>query len=163
MKLKHIILALISISLAGCLTPYEKVEPSKKAAFLKFERSLNGPLLGTITRYVKVDDKQKCREAYSEHKLLAVQNQGNPLVSDLNVDGLYVNPGDFRIQINTVAGVRGWCDVFVELDVKSGEKYKIVTNGNMYDRGTCSSKLYKLSDSGTYEKAEFKKYQECNK
>lgn len=65
--------------LTGCLAPYKKVEPSKNAAFIKFERSVGAPLLGSITRYAKVDDKQQCNQAYSEFPLLAVQTMGTLL------------------------------------------------------------------------------------
>lgn len=164
MKPYHLVLILLGISLTGCLTTYEKVEESDKAGFIKFERDVASPLLGSITRYVKVDDKQQCRQAYSEHKLLAVHNKGNPLVSGLNVDGLYVKPGNFRILINTVAGVGSWCDVFVNFDVIAGQKYKIIASGDAYvGVNKCSAKLYQLTTSGEYQQAAFNKYYECNK
>ena len=163
MNLRYLLLLLVILSLTGCLTAYQKVEKSDKAAFIKFERHVANPLLGSITRYVKVDDKQDCRQAYSEHKLLAVHNKGNPLVSDLNVDGLYVKPGNFRILINTVAG-GAWCDVFARFDAVAGKKYKVVLNGDAFiSANTCSAKLYQLADNGNYQQKRFTEYKECNK
>lgn len=157
------VLLLLSLSLTGCLTAYKKVEKSDKAAFIKFERHVASPLLGSITRYVKVDDKQDCRQGYSEHKLLAVHNKGNPLVSDLNVNGLYVKPDTFRILINTVAG-GAWCDVFVKFDAVAGKKYKVVLNGDAFiSVNKCSAELYQLADNGQYQKKRFNEYKECNK
>ena len=164
MILRNIFLLLVTMALTGCLATYPVVKESESAAFIKFERNMGAPLLGSITRYVKVDEKQQCREGYADQELLAVQNKGNPLVSDLNLNGLYVNPGHFRILINTVAGNLGWCDVFVEMDIKAGEKYRIVANGNVSSgRGFCSAVLFKQTTQGPYEKSEFKKYFECNK
>jgi len=164
-NLKTITTIFISITLTGCLATYPKIEKSDNTAFLKFERNMAAPLLGSISRYVKVDDKQDCNQGYVEHTLLAVQNTGNPLVSDLNLDGLYVKPGDYRILINTVAGPGAWCDVFVKLDIEAGKKYRIVANGNMRSgRGSCSASLYTQTADGTpYKKSKFKKYYECNK
>lgn len=163
MTFRTIALILTSISLAGCLTAYPKVENIDQAAFIKFERNIQDPLLGSITRYVKVDDKQKCNQGYSEYLLLAVQNKGNPLVSDLNLDGLYVKPGNFRILANTLAGSAS-CDIFVNFDMQAGQKYKMVVNGNVYiSTNRCSAKLYQLTAQGAYKEKKFKKYQECNK
>ena len=163
MKFSYIALLLLTTSLSGCLTTYPVVKESDTAAFIKFERNMSEPLLGSITRDVKVDEKQECNQGYSEHLLLAVQNRGNPLVSDLNLNGLYVKPGHFRILSNTVAG-RGWCDVFAELDIEANQKYKIVTNGNVSSgAGFCSLKLYKQENNGSYKEEKFDKYFECNK
>ena len=163
MLFRNIFILMVSLILTGCLTTYPVVKESKSAAFIKFERNVASPALGSITRYVKVDDKQKCNQAYSEHQLLAVQNKGNPLVSDLNLNGLYVKPGSFRILANTVAG-GAWCDVFSTFDMQAGEKYKMVINGDAYiGINRCSAKLYQLTSTGEYQEKKFKEYYECNK
>lgn len=168
MKLRTMLIPLLATALSGCLTAYPVVKDTKSAAFIKFERNITEPLLGSITRYVNVDDKHQCRESYGDQKLLAVHNRGNPLVSDLNVDGLYVNSGkDFRILINTVAG-GAWCDVIARMDVQAGQQYKIIVDGNVYiGVNKCSAKLYTLtgdaSGKKTYVESKFKEYLECNK
>jgi len=164
--MKNIIILLMATTLlSGCLASYPKVKDTKNASFIKFERKMIDPVLGSITRYANVDNKQKCHEPYSDHKLLAVQNRGNPLVSDLNLEGLYVNSGDnFRILINTVAGGAS-CDVIVSLDAQAGQNYKILTEGNVYiGVNKCSAKIYKQASNGNaYEPIQFKEYIECNK
>ena len=163
MKPHHMLVLVLSLSLTACLTAYPKIEKSDNAAFIKFERQVASPLLGSISRYVKIDDKHECRQSFSQYKLLAVHNQGNPLVSDLNVDGLYVKPGNFRILINTVAG-GAWCDVMARFDVAPGQKYKVVLNGDAYiSVNKCSAKLYQLTNSGNYQEKKFTEYKECNK
>ena len=163
MKLRNAILLPLLAALSGCLATYPVVKQSSSAAFIKFERNISQPLLGSITRYVNVDNKQQCNSAYADQKLMAVHNKGNPLVSDLNVNGLYVNPEkDFRILMSTVAG-GAQCDVMVKMDVEAGQKYKVVVNGDAYiGVNKCSAKLYKQVKNA-YEELEFKEYFECNK
>jgi len=164
--MKNIIILLIATTLlSGCLASYPKVKDTKNASFIKFERKIIDPVLGSITRYANVDNKQKCHETYSDHKLLAVQNRGNPLVSELNLNGLYVKPGnDFRILISTTAG-GATCEILASMDAQAGQNYKILTEGNVYiGVNKCSAKLYKQASNGnTYEQIQFKEYIECNK
>jgi len=165
MKFIYLSSLISTLTLSGCLATYPVVKDIKSAAFIKFERNMIDPVLGSITRYTNIDNAHKCHEAYSDHKLLAVQNRGNPLVSDLNLDGLYVKSDkDFRILINTVAGGAS-CDVIVRLDAQAGQKYKILTEGDVHiGINKCSAKLYTLSNDGsTYKPTKFKEYVECNK
>lgn len=167
-KLRNLALLPLFAVVSGCLATYPEVQESNSAAFIQFERNIADPLLGSITRYVNIDNNHKCHESYPDQKLMAVHNKGNPLVSDLHVNGLYVNPEkNFRILMSTVAG-GAWCDVIVRMDVEAGEKYKIIASGDVHiGVNQCSAKLYKqINDNQgqkVYKETTFKEYLECNK
>jgi len=166
MRLRSIVVLLSATLLFGCVNQYKVVEGTDSSAFIRFERNIADPILGSITSYIKVDDKQQCRQRYADQELMARHNRGNPLVSDLNVDGLHVRPGYFRIRINTVAGGAN-CDLFIGAEIESGQKYKVVAEGNVHiSVNKCSAKIYRMTgksaDKEVYEELIPVEYKQCN-
>ena len=166
MRLRSTIILLLAILLSGCVNQYKVVKDTNSAAYIRFERKIADPILGSITSYIKVDAEQQCRQAYADQELMARHNRGNPLVSDLNVDGLYVKPGYFRIRINTVAGGAN-CDVFVGTEIEAGQKYKVLVEGNVHiSVNKCLAKVYKMTGEKEgkeiYEELIPVEYKQCN-
>jgi len=166
MYLRNITIVFFTILLSGCVNQYEVVKGTESAAYIHFERNISSPILGSITSYIKVDNKNDCRQAYANQELMARHNKGNPLVSDLNTNGLYVKPGYFRIRANSVAGGAN-CDVFAGTEIEAGQKYKFLVEGDLHiGVNRCTAKIYKMTGKNNgkevYKELPPVEYKQCN-
>jgi hypothetical protein len=148
---------------SGCaFKQYPTLTKSETTSFLSLERKVSGPLLGSTTFYTKVNDEYSCGRGTLKQEQLAVQDRGNPLISEKNPDGLYVNSeSDFRISIKHIAGIVS-CETITTFDVHPSTNYKIEASANvMSSQRTCSAKLLRESENGHQEEVKWKQSKQC--
>jgi hypothetical protein len=131
--------ALSVISLTGCtIAPvYQLPESSKATAYLSFEYtennfSLNPTNFGkqfslsSVGKVLRIDGPVICGEPLKNPQKLFVRNHGNPLVSELNKNGIRVEAEKKLIfDATSIPNLKNVCGRVASFTPKVGAKYVI--------------------------------------
>lgn len=125
--------------LVGCTTSpaYKLSESSKTKAYLTFEYtegnfSLNPTNFGkqlslsSVAKVSLIDGPVICGEPLKRPQKLFVRNHGNPLVSELNIDGLWIEAERKLIfSAISIPNLKNVCGRVASFTPKNGTKYVI--------------------------------------
>lgn len=153
-------IAVLSVILVGCTPALYKVnDAAEKTAYFKFKMEGDTASFGTTAYFETIDGNPKCGEA-GNGKRLAVLDVGNPLIGNVNADGLKVEAEkDFGIAIRQISGKLlsiSDCSIFFMFDVEPNREYTLVSISEP-DGGKCAAAVF---DSNN-ERVKLSSYGDC--
>lgn len=151
-------LTALIIALSGCAAKTRYVEPSPTAPRARL--SIDARTVKLISGFATVDivaGPSRCGEAYPDSKRAIVISQGNPLISSINAEGIWVS-ADQPIHLVTMMGMDGFsCGQALTFTPNAGEDYQLQAVGqssfNRYVAPTCKVQVVSYSASTTSEAA----------
>jgi len=147
------------ITLAGCasIKEYEQAEPAIPRAFVKVRPEVSS-LISSVSMISIVDEINYCGDPAVNLKRAYRRSDGNPLVTDLNIDGFWV-PSGKRVPFSAVVlSDKGTCGVWASFLPEAGKTYEIRMKGNgkVFDWETaeCAFTVSRLIPEGSAESSE---------
>lgn len=153
-------IAVLSVVLFGCTPQLYKVnDTAEKTAYFKFKLEGDTATFGTTAYFEAVDGNPECEDA-GNSKRLAVLDVGNPLIGNVNEDGLKVEAKkNFGIALRQISGKLlsiNSCSVFFMFDVEPNSEYTLVSISDPYG-GKCAAAVL---DSNN-EQVKLNSFEDC--
>lgn len=153
------------VVLSGCATKARYIEPNTAAP--RAQLSIGVQTVKLISGFATVDvvaGASKCGEAYPDSKRAIVISQGNPLISNINAEGIWVN-ADKPIHLVTMMGMDGFsCGQALSFTPEAGGNYELQAVGqssfSRYVAPTCKVQVVVRSNPNASE-AEVSRPLEC--
>lgn len=160
-------LILTLLLVTGCAGLPTYVEPTKNepVAVLKVQHKFNAPFLGYSTFVNVHTEEQTCGKSFGSKSAarLVVLDDNNPLISELNSDGVKLSIGSkYSFMIMSVAGMNN-CTIYTSFMPKANEHYEMNIFGTLggYDTN-CKAELYRIDEaSNSSIPVKFQYYGEC--
>jgi len=157
-------IALSAISLTACtaIPVYQLPESTKAKAYLSFEYtennfSLNPTIFGkpfaisSVGKISLIDGPLMCAEIHKNPQKLFVISHGNPLISDLNKDGAWVEAErKLLFHAMSIPNPKNICGRVASFTPKAGEKY--VIHLDQSEDVSCSVNVSKIIDNQNTER-----------
>jgi hypothetical protein len=158
---------LLSLLITGCagLPNYTEPPTNIPLAKLKVTSNFDAPFLGYSTFVNVHTEENTCGKSFGSKSAarLIVLDVGNPLISELNPNGVKLPVGSkYSFMIMSVAGMSN-CTIFASFNPKAGQNYEIKTSGQLGSLGSnCKAELYSY-DKTTNVKVpvDFEYYGQC--
>ena len=158
---------LLSILITGCAGMPEYIEPKSNVPTAKLTviNDFDAPFLGYSTFVNTHTESETCGKSFGAKSAarLIVLDKGNPLISELNHDGVKLSAGNkYSFMIMSVAGMSN-CTIFASFSPKADQSYEIKASGKLGSLGSnCKAELFKLDELTMAPKLiEFDYYGQC--
>jgi hypothetical protein len=118
---------------------------NKNSSHITITRELGAPLLGSTTYIYEVSSDRQCNgDSSIPDTRFMVLDEGNPLVSDFNVNGVDVEPNKpISLVLYSIAGPANQCMVIISFTPETETNYQIKLLGRLdYQPNTCKAELY---------------------
>lgn len=144
---------------------YIEPEPNTPTSTLKVTNDFDAPFLGYSTFVNTHTETEICGKSFGAKSAarLIVLDKGNPLISELNPDGVKLSTGNkYSFMIMSVAGMSN-CTIFAAFSPEAGQSYEIKTSGKLGSFGThCKAELFKYDEiTMTSKLIDFDYYGQC--
>ncbi|MHA7681574.1 hypothetical protein [Cupriavidus sp. PET2-C1] len=144
-------LAATIVILSGCATKTRYIEPNSAAPRARL--SIDVQTVKLISGFATVDvvaGPSKCGQEYPDSKRAIVISRGNPLISNINAEGIWVN-ADQPIHLVTMMGMDGFsCGQALSFTPEAGGNYQLRAVGqssfNRYAAPTCKVQVVSRSN-----------------
>ncbi|MDO6565925.1 hypothetical protein Q4561_02525 [Alteromonas sp. 1_MG-2023] len=158
---------LIPLIITGCAGMPDYVEPKSTtpSATLKVTNDFDAPLLGYSTFVHTHTETETCGKSFGAESgaRLIVLDKGNPLISELNPDGVKLSAGrKYSFMIMSVAGMQN-CIIYASFSPEADQNYEIKTFGKLrsYDN-SCEAALFRYDElNEAYTSIDFEYYGQC--
>ncbi len=144
--------------LTGCsqVPVYTAPDASIDRARLKLEFTDESLLAGSV-RVVHTSRLAVCRESLPNPERLFIRSNGNPLISNLNKDGVWIPAGKtFSISVRSVVDARVPCDVNASFNPQPSGSYILkIFHENKLNTEACTVNVID-ENSGTRAAPEFR-------
>ena len=142
---------LISLLITGCagLPTYTEPSTNVPTAELKVNSNFEAPFLGYSTFVNVHTEEDTCGKSFGAKSAakLIVLDDGNPLISELNPNGVKLSIGKkYSFMIMSVAGMSN-CTIYSSFNPKADQNYKMNISGKLGFYGTsCNAELYSFDE-----------------
>lgn len=139
------------VALNGCSVIPDHIEPAEHvpSANLKVKHSFNAPMLGYSTHVTVHTEQDTCDEHFLSKSAtnLVVLDIGNPLVSEMNEDGVRLAVGKkYSFWIMSLSGM-STCTLFTSFEPKANEYYEMIVSGKLGGHNTsCNASLFSYDE-----------------
>jgi len=151
----------------GCAGLPDYVEPKTNELSAGFEvkHDFDAPFLGYSTFVNVHTEEQTCGKSFGSESgaKLIVLDDGNPLISELNPDGVKLAVGKkYSFMIMSVAGMSN-CTIYTSFKPKANENYKMNVSGKLGAHSThCKAELYSIDETtNKISSVDFQYYGQC--
>lgn len=141
----------LSLTLISCAKAplYQATEPTNERAYLKvvYDTDL---VFTKVAKFSHIDSQPHCGKPINDIQTLAVLNRGNPLISEVNPDGLPIAAGRlFRLQgLSIPSNPKYLCGLTVTFKPKAGTTYEATLRHHDKTQSQCILELAEVSESG---------------
>jgi hypothetical protein len=158
---------LILLLVTGCAGLPNYVEPKtdEPSAGFKVNHDFDAPFLGYSTFVNVHTEEQTCGKSFGSESgaKLIVLDDDNPLISELNPDGVKLAVGKkYSFMIMSVAGMSN-CVIYTSFEPKSNEYYEMNISGKLGAHSTnCKAELFLVDETANKKSSvEFQYYGQC--
>jgi hypothetical protein len=136
----------------GCAGLPDYVEPktNELSAGFKVKHDFDAPFLGYSTFVNVHTEEQTCGKSFGSKSgaKLIVLNDSNPLISELNPDGVKLAVGKkYSFMVMSVAGMSN-CSLYTSFKPQANEKYEMNVSGKLGSHSThCKAELYSVDET----------------
>lgn len=161
-------IVLLVCLVAGCagLPDYAEPPTDTPSSKLLFKHDFEAPFLGYSTFVNVHTEEEPCGKSFGSDSgaRLVVLDKGNPLISELNPDGVRLSiDKKYTFMILSVAGPIN-CAIYTSFSPKANESYEIKVSGELHSFSrSCKAELFK-ADENTKQLSpvEFEYYGNCH-
>jgi len=161
-------LLLIPLLLSGCasLPTYIEHETNTPSVKLVVDNEFNAPFLGYSTFVDMHTEEETCGDSFKSKSAvrLIVLDKGNPLISDLNRNGVKLATGKkYSFRFIAAAGTTS-CSLFASFTPENQHEYKIDVSGVLLGfTAECKAELYSTDiNTKVTLPVGFEYYGQCN-
>lgn len=158
---------LILLFVTGCAGLPDYVEPktNEPSAGFKVKHDFDAPFLGYSTFVNVHTEEQTCGKSFGSKSgaKLIVLNDSNPLISELNPDGVKLAVGKkYSFMVMSVAGMNN-CSLYTSFKPQANEKYEMNVSGKLGSHSThCKAELYSVDEiANKRSPVNFQYYGQC--
>ena len=164
MKLSIILILLLVTGCAG-LPNYVEPKTNVPSAKFKVNHSFDAPFLGYSTFVNVHTEEQTCGKSFGSESgaKLIVLDDNNPLISELNPDGVKLAVGKkYSFMIMSVAGMSN-CTIYSSFKPEANSNYEMNVTGKLGAHSThCKAELYRVDEAANkITPVEFGYYGQC--
>ena len=160
-------IVLLVCLVAGCAGLPDYAEPpiDKPYSKLIIKQDFEAPFLGYSTFVNVHTEEEPCGKSFGSDSgaRLVVLDKGNPLISELNPDGVKLSiDKKYTFMILSVAGPIN-CAVYTSFRPKLSESYELKVSGELHSFSTsCKAELFKTDENtNQLSPVEFEYYGNC--
>ena len=165
---RNVTLLTLPFIISGCAMMKDFAQSTMATpSTITLTRNIEQPMLGSTTYVYEVSEGRGCYSGADGPKKdtrFMTIDDGNPLISDFNLNGVKVDPGkSISLYLYTVAGPQFQCPVVVSFTPEQGKNYQVKLLGRVSSNPhNCRAELWSSeNDTNKRGQEKFDKYDDC--